>query len=249
MANKVKVFWVIVAAVLLAALTSVLLLSRWDAPPSRKVEDAEPPAEEIPRPEPDRPLALPPTTPMPGAPRDRIQSIDRLLEQMDVGRIAFNAPDSINVNDTAIIHLVLGVSQEMEELKQRIEAEGDRVGDDVRVSDRMEARLTGPSFAITAITPELQAVSQTQITEWRWEVEPQRVGSYSLHLTLSAIISLDGTSVPRAIRTFDKVIEVEVTWPQRVSSFVGNNWQWLWAAVLVPLAGWFWRNKKKSKAS
>lgn len=128
-----------------------------------------------------------------------------------------------------------------------VEAEGEKEGARIRVSDRMEARLSGPNFAITAITPEIQAVSRNDVTEWKWEVKPSNDGRQYLHLTLSALLSVDGTSTPRAIRTFDKVIEVEIGWHQRVGSFFEKNWQWLWAAVLVPIVGWLWKRKIGSK--
>jgi hypothetical protein len=128
-----------------------------------------------------------------------------------------------------------------------IEAAGEKEGARMRVSDRIEARLSGPNFAITAIAPEIQAVSRSDITEWKWEVKPGSDGHHYLHLTLSALLSVDGASTPRPIRTFDKVIEVEVAWHQRVGSFFEKNWQWLWAAVLVPIVGWLWKRKKGSK--
>lgn len=256
MKNKTKVVWVFLVALVLAAAASMFLMELGEeASPARsqeEVEDASPESPQTDSEPPPPPQAAPPLGRAPrvlrGPASDRLDIIDQLLEQMEWGRIAFNSPDSINVKDSAVIHLVLGVAQEMDELKQRIEAEGERVGAQVRVSELMEARLTGPNFTITAITPELQAVSRNQPTEWRWEVSPTLAGRHSLHLTLSAVLTMEGSSVPRTIRTFDRVIEVEVTWPQRVGSFVADNWQWLWAAILVPVAGWLWRRKKRAEA-
>jgi hypothetical protein len=133
----------------------------------------------------------------------------------------------------------------VEELKQSIVEEGERVGASIKVSDRMEARLSGYMFQITAITPEVQAVSKTQQTEWKWEVHPKKEGTHKLHLTLTALLEIDGRSTPRAIRTFDKVIEVNVTATQKFCLFFKNNWQWLWAAILLPVAGWLWKRRKK----
>jgi hypothetical protein len=183
----------------------------------------------------------------PAPPPDRLSAIDRLLEGLEIGNIAFNAPQSMNLHDTAIIQLMLGLATPVDELKQMIEAEGDKEGTSIRVSDRMEARLSGPNFAITAITPEIQAVSRSEVTEWKWEVKPSTGGHQYLHLTLSVLLSVEGTSTPRAIRTFDKMIEIEVTWSQRVGSFFNKNWQWLWAAVLLPLVGWLWKKRKRTK--
>ena len=180
-------------------------------------------------------------------PQDR-SPIDRILDRLAYGNVAFNAPEAINIQETAIIQLALSVDLTLDELKRKIEAAGVKQGWRIRISDRMEARLTGPSFAITAITPEVQAVSHSDLTEWKWEVKPSRSGRHNLHLTLSALLDVNGQSTPRSIRTFGKTIEVEVTWYQEVSSFVGTNWQWLWAAILVPIAGGLWAQKKRSNA-
>ena len=176
-------------------------------------------------------------------PDDRLSAVDRILQNLELGNIAFNAPQTINLRETAVIQLMLSLATPTEELKQMIEAAGEKEGAQIRVSDRMEARLSGPNFAITAITPELQAVSRIDITEWKWEVKPSSHGRHNLHLTVSALLNVDGASTPRVIRTFDKMLEVEVAWHQRVGSFVEENWQWLWAAILVPLVGWLWKRK------
>ena len=194
-----------------------------------------------------RPQMMPGPQPAP-LPEDRLSAVDRILEQLKFGNIVFNAPKTMNFRDTAVIQLVLGLKAPIDELKRMIEATGEKEGAHIRVSDRMEARLSGPNFAITAITPEIQAVSQSDITEWKWEVKPSSDGRHYLHLTLSAILSVEGASTPRVIRTFDKVIEVEVAWHQRVGYLLEKNWQWMWAAILVPVAGWLWKKNKKSKS-
>jgi hypothetical protein len=119
---------------------------------------------------------------------DRFGAIDRILEKLEFGNIAFNLPKTMNLRDTAVIQLVLGLETSMDELKRMIEAAGEKEGARIRVSDRMEARLSGPNFAITAITPEIQAVSRSEITEWKWEVKPSSDGYHYLHLTLSALL-------------------------------------------------------------
>ena len=146
---------------------------------------------------------------------------------------------------------MLDLKTPVDQLKQMIEAAGEKQGAQIRVSDRMEARLSGANFAITAITPEIQAISQSNITEWKWEVKPTSDGRHYLHLTLSALLSINGTSTPRAVRTFDQMIEVEVVWYQRIESFFDKNWQWLWAAILVPITAWLWnrRNSSESKVN
>ena len=98
-------------------------------------------------------------------------------------------------------------------------------------------------FQIMAITPEVQAVSAVERTKWKWDVHPKQEGKHQLYLTLTALIDIDGQNTPRMIKTFDQSIEVSVTTPQKISLFFKNNWQWLWAAIFVPLGGWLWQRK------
>ena len=172
--------------------------------------------------------------------------VDRMLEEMEFGAIAFDAPTNINIDDSPQIQLILSLAETVEKLKQSITEEGEKVGATIRVSDRMEARLSGYMFQITAITPEIQAVSKRQQTEWKWEIHPRKEGRHKLHLTLTALLEIDGHNTPRVIRTFDKIIEVNVTPTQKIGLFIKNNWQWLWAAILVPVVGWLWKRKKDS---
>ncbi|MBC7358641.1 MAG: hypothetical protein H5U10_08920 [Desulfacinum sp.] len=177
---------------------------------------------------------------------DSLNPIDRLLSGLRFGTIAFNVPPRMNIQATAVVQLLLGLEKTGEELKAMVEAEGTRESGRIRVSNRMEARLTGPHFTITAITPEVQAVSGKEISEWKWEIKPRTAGTHHLHLTLSAILEVEGSSTPRSLRTFDKMILVEVGWLQKVRLFVSENWKWLWAAILAPIGGWFWRTGRKS---
>ncbi len=194
------------------------------------------------------PITVPTASEKQAAPENgasaQIGEIDRLLKRMEPANLAFNAPRTINIKDAAEIELVLSPTDSIEQLKAALTAAGEKVGATVRVSERMEARLSGQNFQITAITSELQAVSRTRETRWRWEIHPQETGEQKLHLTLTAILEIDGKSTPRTLRTFDKHIEVTVTPGQQIAAFFKNNWQWLWAVILVPIVGRLWKRRQ-----
>ena len=173
-------------------------------------------------------------------------NVDSLLNEMEFATLVFNTPTNINIDDSPRIQLILSLSETVNEIKHLIVEEGKRIGTTIRVSDRMEARLSGPMFQITAITSEIQAVSKNQRTEWQWEIYPKKDGKHNLYLTLTALLEIDGYNTPRSIKTFSKIIKVNVTTSQKAIMFFKNNWQWLWAAILVPVIGWLWKRRKSS---
>ncbi|HNV69743.1 MAG TPA: hypothetical protein PKO06_08605 [Candidatus Ozemobacteraceae bacterium] len=179
-------------------------------------------------------------------PDPAMEAIDRLLSSLTLGNIAFNTPTTIPLGEAQVIHLALSTRETVDNLKTLIETEGQKTGAQIRVGSEMEAHLTGKGFKIQAITPETQAVSAVETTEWKWEVEPTEGGPQRLHLSMSAVLNVDGQRVPRAIRTFERTIEIQVTWTRQISDFVGNNWQWLWATILVPVIGYLYQIRSHS---
>lgn len=179
-----------------------------------------------------------------------LATVDQVLGSLEKANIAFNVPEKLNLKQTAQIELLLSMRESAETLRNAIEAEGAREGATIKVSKRMEASLTGADFQITEITPKEQAVGSIETVNWKWDVKPTSLGQHPLHLTLTALVSIDGATTRRAIRTFDKTIKVNVTATQWAEDFVAKNWQWLWAAIVLPLAGGVWKQwKPKGKSS
>lgn len=183
-------------------------------------------------------------TPSPSG-QDDFVLIDRELKQLPTGIIAFNSPNSMNLQDTAHIQLLLTIDQSIKDLIKKITESGNRQDAQIKVSPSMEARLTGTDFQIVAITMEKQEISKKDITEWKWDIKPLKTGQHILHLTLSVFFHVHGLLVGRSIRTFDRKIIVNISPSQRASEFFSDNWQWLWAVILVPLGGYIWKKIKR----
>jgi hypothetical protein len=225
--RRVKVFFVIAAGV---PLTLVALLAMVTSCRSRTGEPV-PTAAPRPTADPERPIPL---------------RIDAIVNNMDWGNIAFNAPERMRLDSPSTIHLVLSPQTSIEELKAKVAAAGEREGARIRISELMEAHLSGAEFKISPINPETQAVSQNEITEWKWEVVPIRGGRHNLYLTLTAIIEIGERVRPRRIRTFDKTIEVEVSGWRSAFVVFRENWEWMWTLVVFPVGAWLWRRQKRA---
>lgn len=118
--------------------------------------------------------------------------------------IAFNTPDQINLGEHQVIKLLLDLRRPAKELERELHEAGKTATATIKISDTVEARLSGAAFDIRPITPELQSVSADETTEWLWEVTPKQEGQHRLFLTVNNI------QRKRSIRTFDRIIEVRV---------------------------------------
>ena len=184
--------------------------------------------------------------PHPGVTPGLSGDIDDTLDQLELAQVAFNAPTDLGLHEPAVIQLLLSGRRPIKELKASLTALGKREGARVRASDSMEAQLAGVGFAVQAITPAVQLVSRDAVTEWRWEVEPTETGTRRLHLTLSAIVDVNGREGTYTVRVFERTLEVRVSLRERLTGFVGDNWQWLWTALLIPIVGWLLRQRRRA---
>ena len=189
--------------------------------------------------------------------KTELSPVDLILHTMQLGNIAFNAPTSMDLDETVRIQLLLGIKQTIEELKQNIKVEiekkhlfGDIEAARIKVAPLiMQAHLEGYSFDIKSITPDEQPISSEITTEWLWEVIPKSSGIGILSLTLNAKLPIEGNSTYRTIRTFKKEIRVEVTRLQQTENFIKDNWQWLWTAIFFPMGAWLWSKHGSSSAT
>jgi hypothetical protein len=220
--------------------------------------DATPP-ERIPLDAAGQPLPPPATDTGPDDPEDvaddealvdeEAAAADRALKFLHDANIAFNTPERINRDQTADVVLVLSRKESIAALKAAIDADvtGGREGAAIKTASRMEAKLTGMGFDITPATGVVQAVGTQDRVMWTWQVRPKATGPQTLTLTLTAKLDKHGVA-DKTLRAFTRRIEVDVTPTQRVGEFAGKNWQWLWGAILVPLAaagrGWYTSHKR-----
>jgi hypothetical protein len=178
---------------------------------------------------------------------------DRALKYLHDANIAFSTPQKINRDETADVVLVLSRKESINALKGAIGADvtGGREGAAIQTASRMEAKLSGLGFDITPATGVVQAVGTQDRVMWTWQVRPKATGPQTLTLTLTAKLDKHGVA-DKTLQAFTRRIEVEVTPTQVVGDFVGRSWQWLWGAILVPLAAagraWYSSRKRKEQA-
>ena len=167
--------------------------------------------------------------------------VDKIVSQLEWGNIVFDTPKKMTFKEPKIIELVLSPTKSVQELQSSLKSHEQFESERIRISNRMEANLSGLGFKIETLVPEEQVVYRDKTTQWKWEVIPTKDGNQNLFLTLSAIINVSSNNERYVVRTFEKNIEIEVSVGQRISIFVAGNWQWLWASILVPISPFLWK--------
>jgi len=170
-----------------------------------------------------------------------LSNVGKLLEEMEYANIVFNTPININIDDSSKIQLILSLIETVEKLKQSITEKKIRIGANIKVIGQMKAHLTGNMFKINPITKEIQAVSKSQRTNWKWGIFPKKEGEHNLHLTLSVLLMIDRERTSHTIKTLDRTIKVNVTARQKPQNFLTSHWRWLAGGavtILILVLGW-----------
>jgi hypothetical protein len=137
----------------------------------------------------------------------------------------------------------------IEQLKQQFEESEEPTVGCIGLTTQMKANLIGSEFDIEARHTAIQRMGHNLPTEWTWEFAASNEGRHELVLSLSRDLTPgqeegfhDVIPVP-----LDTYINVRATPWQKAANFVNTNWQWLWTAILVPVAIWLWGRYRRSK--
>jgi hypothetical protein len=184
--------------------------------------------------------------------RDQFDKVDAVLGELVSGNVAFNTPERMGFRESRTITLIASPEMNQESLGARLRERiggGDPISvEALQIAPLMEARLEGASaFEVIPLTPGRQPVGRAAPTEWRWNVRANEAGTQTLHLTIDAIVTVDGERFPRSLNVLDRRIEVEITAVQQFGMFVESNWQWVAGTIVIPLGVWWWTNRKKRR--
>jgi hypothetical protein len=170
-------------------------------------------------------------------PTPRGDSLDDQLASLPLGEAAFNAPEKMRLNESVNIEVKIGGPKMVGQMADLITGEGKVESHRVKVARVMEAQLAGANFEIIPITHAEQPVSESEPTEWEWQVKAKQEGTQLLHLTLNAVITVDGKERRRKTQTYKKEISVEVAARSRIAEFFSNNISWIVPVLIIPFVG------------
>ena len=169
-----------------------------------------------------------------------------IVRQLFKASMAFAVPEQANIDDNIRAELLIDPLKTGEELEAQLSDKGRKFHDTVMVSHIIRATLVAPDFKVTSVTPEEQALSYSDSTQWKWILEPTAPGSYTVDLTITALVSVGDKSSLHTLKTYNKTLNVEITPKQEASQWLEKYWQWLFSTLLLPLAIWVYKSKKKA---
>ncbi len=177
---------------------------------------------------------------------DKVAFLDQYVKNLEWGTIAFYTPEKMKLAETKIIQLILSPIKSKEELQEELTIELSLFEDttkikveseEIKITNEMEANISGIGFSVEPIEPELQAIIN-RTTKWSWNVTSTKKGKQLLHLKLSAYITINNNKKRFVVRIFNRYIQVDVFRGYRISKifeFIENHWEWFFTAIIVPL--------------
>lgn len=210
---------------------------------------------------PPRPMMAPPM-PVPHKPmngsdpykQQRIKKPDDVQSNLFAASLSFVLRDKANVSDDIKAQLLIDPTQGIEQLEKELTVTGQKISKKIEVSKIVVAKITAPDFEVTPITPEEQILSLNKPTEWLWTLSPKSSGVFEVNLSVTAVINARGRETTHHLKTFDKVIVIEITKGQIIKDWISKYWQWVISTLIIPLLVFFFkdyalkllRRKKKS---
>jgi hypothetical protein len=127
--------------------------------------------------------------------------------------IAFNTPASLELEESTLVELILGVGQPGQEVEDSVVAPGEIESHEIATTCETTARLQGLNFEVQPYSDETQYVCAGNQGVWTWEIIGRKAGRHNLTLTISALID---DNPPVTIEIFKRDIVIEVSWGERI---------------------------------
>jgi len=167
---------------------------------------------------------------------EELNSVDDILNQAMNASLAFHAPQTMKLDETVIVEMVLNPGISEEEIVKQIEAEGEIQTGTLLVTPLTKAILltsNGQAFEIQALhDSDIQPVDANQPTRWQWQVTAQKGGAQILTLVVYRLIKFEDQEFWRQVETYRADINVNVSFQQRLLAF---DWKWLVGLILTSI--------------
>lgn len=187
---------------------------------------------------------------------DKVGLLGQALRTLPKGKILLVAPEAMTSEEEREVTAIVGREISNTALRKYIGPSDQAETGTLHVSSRMMATLTGPNFAVTPMTPDVQTIADGFYTEWRWQVKARKAGDHPLTAILYAVV---GES-QHSIDSYKTVVKVKVEPSTWVDLIVGTSegaanvaesgakmaaFLTALATLLAGITGWWYRQKAR----
>lgn len=184
---------------------------------------------------------------------DGTAAVGLLRERYATAGTFFDGPrQGMQVGDEDLVTLTVSLQEGREALRGRLEATARDEGraasaGSIRVHEVMRANLVGTrGLEVRSLDGELDRLLTGGTQAWRWSLTAVAAGPQTLNLTLVALI--EGEEGVDVVDSWSRTIEVDVAPGRAVRNFLSANWQWIWSALIVPIAVLLWEMLRRARA-
>lgn len=168
---------------------------------------------------------------------------ENIVNQLTPSSFGYSVPSIMNISDTEEVRLIINPSKSESEVSSVLGEQS--ITSTIPISNVVIADLSSRDFYIEKVTPNRQVVDKDVDTLWIWTISPKSYGdNKTLQINVSALVNIDGQKEERFLDTYVGTVQVDITNQQVISTWLKNNWQWAWGALLIPILGFFWARKK-----
>lgn len=165
------------------------------------------------------------------------------LNSLGIGTLQLETPDEMDIHETSMVKLSLGLTDEFTSLPSEPAADTDsdlppevlKYTDQIDIYPVMSAELIGSGFEISSNDSSQKVILSNAPVEWMWSIRPKDAGSHSLTIVISIPVVIDeqrNILSTHVLQNIPVVIEVTETFGSKLAGAL----PWL-IPVLVSILG------------
>lgn len=190
--------------------------------------------------------------PVPQANSNKNSKGDKDLKQLtENASLAFSMKEQANFHDRIRAQLIVDIDRKSEELVKELTVKGKITKAEMKSTKVIMAELSAPDFEIEPRVQTEQAILEGNPAIFDWYLKPKSKGTFDVTLRVFAKVKIDGSEKSTLIKTFEKVITVEITPQEELIDWAkkkqDNILNWLWTVLLFPGVIWLKNKFKKNK--
>lgn len=192
--------------------------------------------------EPQKIVVLPAPAAGDSNPRQRsyAEEAKAIANQLQNASALFTVQKELNISEIGSAHLIIDPTHSASTITKDETVDEHVKKQDIKISQTAIAKLTVTPDGLVARETQnaLQTINPAGPTEWVWELAPVTEGTYTLDVTLEAVVQVNNSFAPMKQLQFHDKVNIQITKRQVIERWAHNHidpiLNWIWTVLLVP---------------